>query len=316
MTKPVASIVVGERRRKDMGDLDELARSLEQCGLIQPIVIDDDGRLVAGGRRLAAAKLLGWQEIDCRLFGTLSDIERREIELEENIRRKDLLPGERDDLIVELAETARRALQEAGADRGFDNPVIKTPPAGGRPDGVVSQRDVAARLGMSQANLSNATAAHRIRQQYDLGPEVARMDAVLYDQAVRLDPSQAGRPAKDVAKGRRDARRRATVPEQREERGEQVTVAETEHPTGRPPEGGADSAPATTGEKISRARRRGEFFGAVDAIRKAMGRIEPEALPTYLLSTDWGAVDTLVWELGEWSGRLAAVRKQQGGDAS
>lgn len=322
MAKPVASIVVGERRRKDMGDLNELARSLAQCGLIQPIVIDDDGRLVAGGRRLAAAKLLGWQEIDCRLFGALSDVERREIELEENIRRKDLLPGERDELIMRLGQVAAEADREAfvkTVDDGANSvkSVDAIPPRGrGHPERPGSLRRTAARIGMSQENLRRAQQAAISRVCHDLPIETAREDAIAYDLAVRADPSQAGRPATGMAKERRDARRRATVPEQREERGGQVTVAESELGTGRPPEGGAESAPPTTGEKISRARRRGEFFAAVDAIRKATGRIEPETLPACLLRTDWGAVDTLVWELGEWSGRLAVVRKQQGGNAS
>ena len=56
----VNAIVVGTRHRKDMGDIASLAASMAELGLLQPIVIRPDGRLIAGERRLRAAKLLGW----------------------------------------------------------------------------------------------------------------------------------------------------------------------------------------------------------------------------------------------------------------
>jgi len=59
----VNAIVVGTRHRKDMGDIASLAASMAELGLLQPIVIRPDGRLIAGERRLRAAKLLGWTAI-------------------------------------------------------------------------------------------------------------------------------------------------------------------------------------------------------------------------------------------------------------
>jgi ParB family chromosome partitioning protein len=56
-------IRVGERHRRDMGDIDSLAASIEDLGLLHPITVDQDGRLLAGARRLAAFKLLGRTEI-------------------------------------------------------------------------------------------------------------------------------------------------------------------------------------------------------------------------------------------------------------
>jgi ParB family chromosome partitioning protein len=52
---PIANIRVGERHRKDMGDLDGLAASIAEFGgLLQPIVVRPDGTLIAGERRLRA----------------------------------------------------------------------------------------------------------------------------------------------------------------------------------------------------------------------------------------------------------------------
>lgn len=86
---PIHEILVVNRQRLDLGDIESLATSLRDNGLIQPIVINQDKRLVAGGRRLAAAKLLKWQTIDVVYRETLSDDELHVLELEENIRRKD-----------------------------------------------------------------------------------------------------------------------------------------------------------------------------------------------------------------------------------
>ena len=60
-TRPIDSITVsGHRFRKDFGDLIGLAASMRELGLLQPIVVTTDGRLLCGERRLRAAKLLGW----------------------------------------------------------------------------------------------------------------------------------------------------------------------------------------------------------------------------------------------------------------
>ena len=61
---PIDRIVVGARTRRDMGDLAALAASIAEIGLLNPITVDEDGRLLAGARRLAACKLLGWTEVE------------------------------------------------------------------------------------------------------------------------------------------------------------------------------------------------------------------------------------------------------------
>ena len=48
---PIAAIRVGRRTRRDMGDIDGLAVSMDELGLLQPIVIKPGGRLIAGERR-------------------------------------------------------------------------------------------------------------------------------------------------------------------------------------------------------------------------------------------------------------------------
>jgi N6-adenosine-specific RNA methylase IME4 len=62
-TLPLASIRVGKRHRRDMGDIAGLARTMAELGLLQPIGIRPDNKLIWGERRLRAAEMLGWTDI-------------------------------------------------------------------------------------------------------------------------------------------------------------------------------------------------------------------------------------------------------------
>src|SRR5262249_58958030 len=62
-TLPLDSIRVGKRIRRDLGDIDALAASIAEVGLLQPIAVTFDGHLIAGERRLRAVRLLGWKTI-------------------------------------------------------------------------------------------------------------------------------------------------------------------------------------------------------------------------------------------------------------
>ena len=63
--------------RKSLGDIDSLARSIEEVGLLHPIVVRPDGRLIAGERRLAACKKLGWKSVAGNLGQSKRGSERR-----------------------------------------------------------------------------------------------------------------------------------------------------------------------------------------------------------------------------------------------
>lgn len=66
-TRAIAHIKVGKRFRRDMGDINSLAESIEDIGLLHAITVDEEGRLSAGARRLAACKLLGWKTVPVRV---------------------------------------------------------------------------------------------------------------------------------------------------------------------------------------------------------------------------------------------------------
>lgn len=84
-------LVDPDRQRSDLDDIPDLADSIRRRGgLIHPIVIDRDHRLVAGGRRLAACRSLGHTHIIAQYVDELDPLELHLIELEENIKRKQL----------------------------------------------------------------------------------------------------------------------------------------------------------------------------------------------------------------------------------
>ena len=87
---PIGRIVVGERHRKDLGDIDGLAASIAELGLLQPVVVRPDGMLIAGERRLAAAKALGWTDIPVNVVD-LDAVVRGEFA--ENTCREDFAPS-------------------------------------------------------------------------------------------------------------------------------------------------------------------------------------------------------------------------------
>jgi len=87
----IADIIVGERHRKDLGDIKGLARSIADVGLLHPGVVRSDGVLIAGQRRIAAAKLLGWTEIPATVVDLESIIRGEQAE---NVYRKDFTPSE------------------------------------------------------------------------------------------------------------------------------------------------------------------------------------------------------------------------------
>src|SRR6202165_2782180 len=87
----IDQIQVGFRYRRELGDVRALADSIAEVGLLHPVVVTPDGRLIAGQRRLEACRLLGWTDVPV----TIVDLyQAARGEAHENLVRKDLLPSE------------------------------------------------------------------------------------------------------------------------------------------------------------------------------------------------------------------------------
>ena len=74
--------------------LDELAASIRQYGLLQPLVVrpTDGGsfQLIAGERRWRAAQLAGLEELPCRVLRDIDDLESFILSVTENVARRDM----------------------------------------------------------------------------------------------------------------------------------------------------------------------------------------------------------------------------------
>lgn len=130
--------------RADVGDVAELAASIKAVGLLEPLVLaqletngTQDYTVVIGHRRLAAAKVAGLKTVPALVRSGLTDKERVEAMLIENLQREDLAA-------LEEAEGYRR-LGELG----------------------MSQQEIAKAIGRSQAHVSKRLALLKL-------PEAAR----------------------------------------------------------------------------------------------------------------------------------------------
>lgn len=95
----ISSIDDGDRAREEYGDIEELAENIEDVGLLQPITVRrlEEGlyKLLAGGRRLKACTHIGMVKIPSVIRGIRDKINPLEIELIENVYRKDFSWAER-----------------------------------------------------------------------------------------------------------------------------------------------------------------------------------------------------------------------------
>lgn len=125
MQLPLSSILDDNRQRTEYGDVSGLAASIAEHGLLQPIVVTEEGdqyRLVAGGRRFRAHQQLQRPTIEVTLLSSLPPAKRELLELEENIRRKDLL-------WPELVRGIARFASLAGADPDTISKAVQMSPS-------------------------------------------------------------------------------------------------------------------------------------------------------------------------------------------
>jgi len=97
MLIPISDIKVKKRIRKNMGDINALADSMKRFGQICPIIITRKNILIAGGRRLEAARLLGWRTINAVISEIPAGLSQLEYEVEENFQRRDFSKEEAED---------------------------------------------------------------------------------------------------------------------------------------------------------------------------------------------------------------------------
>lgn len=168
---PVASIVPNPNQpRKTFDDesIAELAQSIQQVGLIQPLVVRRNGdtyELIAGERRLRAVRSLGLERVSCIVDSGMQDSDSALMAVIENLQREDLN-------YFEEAECYKALLD------GLD----------------LTQENLAERLGKSQSFIANKLRMLKLSQPvreainaYGLSERHARSILKLKDDSDRLD---------------------------------------------------------------------------------------------------------------------------------
>lgn len=127
MLKPISEIKVDDskRHRKELSGIPELVESIKRIGLLNPVIIDANGLLLAGRRRLEAYKVLGHETIPVKLYESLDPSEQKLVELDENLRRVDITWSERALAILELHELRASQTIEQTADYiGLESSIV------------------------------------------------------------------------------------------------------------------------------------------------------------------------------------------------
>jgi N6-adenosine-specific RNA methylase IME4/ParB-like chromosome segregation protein Spo0J len=171
----ISKIKVRNRYRKSLGEISSLAASIKELGLLHPIVVRPDGRLIAGERRLTACRRLGWKTIPVT-FVDLKEVVRGEFA--ENAHRKDFLPSEIEAIRRAIEPYERKAAKERQRKHGG------TAPGRRKHSGQISTTEgrtrdrIGAFAGISGRSLEKIQAimAAAERQPRRFGPLVAEMD--------------------------------------------------------------------------------------------------------------------------------------------
>jgi len=155
----IKDIIIGNRQRNGAIDTQMLKFSIDQYGLLVPIIVEPLAggtyQLLAGERRLRACKELGWKLITAILRETLSPIQQQEIELEENIRRKQLNWQDENQAIQTIFKLKAELNQTLTPDRFSKR---------------YTQAEFAEEMNMTEAKVSQAL---KLASALDLYPELA-----------------------------------------------------------------------------------------------------------------------------------------------
>ena len=151
-------------QKRDPGDLTGLKESIRECGLINPLTINQRKELMAGRRRYQAIKELGWKSVPVRVLESLNELFSFRIALIENIERKNLSDPELSAAIKEYDEMKRKTEGE----KDLLLQCGKKPPH--RPEELWSQEKTAKDLNISQQAVSKAIQIATAVEEY---PELA-----------------------------------------------------------------------------------------------------------------------------------------------
>ncbi|HLR96473.1 MAG TPA: ParB/RepB/Spo0J family partition protein [Jiangellaceae bacterium] len=219
----VDEVIVGERARRDYGDLTSLMDSIREHGILQPIGLAPGNHLLFGGRRLEAAKRLGMTVIDVTRPRTQTDaLSLLKAERDENTCRKDMTPSELVALGMQIEEMERPAAearkaegQKAGAEARWGRDASgSTEPQASEPKPQRTADVVADALGTSGPSYKRMKHVFTTAHNEEETPEVREVakEALADLDAGKASPRGAYERVREVRNGE-DARKRPRATE-------------------------------------------------------------------------------------------------------
>lgn len=112
--------------RREFDDIDGLAQSIKQNGILQPLTVrrtENGFQLVAGERRLRAAKMLGLESVPC-IPMTITERNSAMLALIENIQRRDLSFFDEAEAIAKLIDFYGMTQEDAAISLGKSQPSV------------------------------------------------------------------------------------------------------------------------------------------------------------------------------------------------
>lgn len=117
--RQISDIIIKNRARLSVGDVTDLANSISNSGLLNPIIITPDNYLIAGERRIAACQQIGMTTIDVRVADGISPDDKLMIELMENATRKEFTWSEELMLKYELHNYWKNKAEVSNSNWGY-----------------------------------------------------------------------------------------------------------------------------------------------------------------------------------------------------
>lgn len=194
----IEKIEYGNNRRPiNDKKVEQLKKSIQLNGLLNPITVDPNFKLIAGLHRLTACKLLGFKEIECNIVIYDSDENARLAEIDENLIRNELEPLERGKLVLEREKILVQLGMRAKA--GDNQYTLKTPENGSE---MISPPPKTTQELAKQAGYSERSWQHDKQIARDIAPKIQKIiqkTPIADKKTTLLNIARAGRKERTLA---------------------------------------------------------------------------------------------------------------------
>ena len=183
------------RREFSDDSIKELAETLDKDGLLQPIVVREDGQdhyeIIAGERRYRAAKSLNWETIPA-IVNNMNDDQAASLALIENLQREDLNPIDEAKAytnLMKLNDLTQTALaKDMGKSQSYVANKLRLLKLDDDVQKALIEGKITARHGRALLNLSNDDQERVLKEIEDKGLNVKQTEEIAKDVDAYFNP--------------------------------------------------------------------------------------------------------------------------------